>query len=100
MSISSRERFAALGVILLCIFAVGSVLWFANEAKGLPDKDRQSAPVGWVAVAGAILVFGSYAIMIKSDEVQKANADPMAFQLFLSTGVVACNMYEGWNLLR
>lgn len=45
-----------------------------------------TTPVGWMAVIGAVVVFGSFGILIKAPEVQEAQVHPVAFQLYFSLG--------------
>jgi len=45
-----------------------------------------SAPIGWVAVCGAIVVMGSYGIMVKVPSVQKVDCDCMVFNVYMSAG--------------
>ena len=58
-----------------------------SDDDGGPDL---SSPVGWVAVAGAIWVFGSYGILIKLPAV--AATHPQVFQIYFSAGVALTSL--------
>jgi len=57
--------------------------------------DLTDTEKGYIAVAGAILFFGSFALPIKLPSVQKARVDAMVFQCYYSLAVF-CSM---WLLL-
>jgi len=43
--------------------------------------------LGYIAVAGAILFFGSFAVPLKTKKVQEAKVDPVIFQLYYSVSI-------------
>jgi len=51
-----------------------------------------SAPVVWVAVCGAVIIFGCVGIMIKTPSVEKADCDCMVFQVYNSAAVVVLSL--------
>lgn len=50
---------------------------------------NMSAAIGWLGVVGALFIFGSYGIMIKTPAVQEAKCDSMVFQCYNSSAVAA-----------
>lgn len=67
MALRPHERRAAALVALLSAFFVGLVILSQQLGHGgvhaaIPDT---SSPVGWAAVLGSIVTFGSYGIPIK-----------------------------------
>lgn len=91
MATTTRERVAAIFVFMLCAAVLAVVYVMRNSASHLDPHQYKRAPIGWVAVGGSIAIFGSYSILIKSDDVQRAQVDPFVFQVFFSVGVVLCN---------
>ena len=71
-------------IVTLCTIGLVAAVLVASFKCGDPpaenDKDL-SNPTGWVAVAGAVLVFGSYGILIKLPSVQNAHVNTMIFQV-------------------
>jgi len=56
--------------------------------------------VGYLAVAGAVLFFGSFAVPLKTRRVQEANVDPVVFQLYYSLSIFCSSFlvlaYNPW----
>jgi len=81
-------------VVTLITFAFVGTVYYLKEKSGLPPHDTVdlSDPTGFVAVVGAVIIFGSYGILIKSPTMVEANVPTLVFQIYLSTGVALCSL--------
>jgi len=72
-------------------------VWLMTE---LQSNDNNNMTYGYLAVAGAILFFGSFAVPLKTKRVQEANVDPLVFQLYYSFSIFCSSFlvlsYNPW----
>jgi len=110
----TRTVYKAAAVVLLFACGIGLVTaLLANHDKDTapgvinpnthlknPTTDRGS-PIGWIAVFGSIVVFGSYGIMMKAPEVKSKKVDTMVFQCYSSIGIAGVSLlvltYVPWK---
>eukprot|EP00128_Syssomonas_multiformis_P007969 Colp12_sorted_trinity150504_noHs@12248 len=96
LEIKTRRQFKYGAVVAFFGMAVVAAIIVARETiSETPLKSGEtdlSNPVGWIAVMGAICIFGSYGIMIKAPKVAAANADPMVFQIYYSIATACASI--------
>eukprot|EP00935_MAST-01C_sp_MAST-1C-sp1_P001481 g1481.t1 len=80
---------AVVFVIDLCI--VVAVFLVNHLFPSPPVVDPRSA-IGWVATLGAVFIFGSFGVLIKTKEVQEAAVHSLVFQLYYAAGVAVSSM--------
>ena len=57
-----------------------------------------SATIGWITVIGAIICWGSNAVPLKIKSVQRAQVDPLVFQLYQSSAIfLSCWLLLTYN---
>lgn len=62
--------------------------------------EEHPSALGFLAVAGAVVFFGSFGVPLKSKRVQAANVDPVVFQLYYSLAIFCSSflvlIYKPW----
>ena len=53
----------------------------ASTAVGITDSSTEDIVLGYLAVIGANIFFGSHAVPVKKESVLKANVDPVIYQV-------------------
>ena len=77
---------------LSILFVAGVYLAQRSYAPPANNDTDKSSPVGWLSVMGAICIFGSYGILIKSPELASAKVNNVTFQLYYSLGVTLSSL--------
>jgi len=64
------------------------------------DLEKNQDALGYIAVSGAILFFGSFAVPLKTRRVQEAQVDPVVFQMYYSLSIFCSSFlvltYNPW----
>mmetsp|Transcript_20976 Transcript_20976/g.60603 ORF Transcript_20976/g.60603 Transcript_20976/m.60603 type:complete len:408 (-) Transcript_20976:79-1302(-) len=81
---------AVVDVALVALTAVAS-RW-SEEGPPSDGMVDMSAPVGWLGMLGAIVIFGGCGIMIKTPAVKEVNCDGMVFQCYYSAAVAGVSL--------
>ncbi|GAB5358759.1 hypothetical protein AAMO2058_000486100 [Amorphochlora amoebiformis] len=97
---------AGIGFILVTLALLVKEESTASNLSAIGGRNLAS-PVGWVAVLGAILLFGSSGIFFKDDDIDGSNVssppDPVLFQAFNALGIFLASspllLYEIANSL-
>lgn len=71
-------------MMLLSLILIAIMLVLASI---LPRSDDSAAPAGWVAVAGAAVVFGSTGVPMKSPSLKELQVDSFVFAVYNSIGI-------------
>ena len=75
-------------MILISLVFIAVVLSLVTMEKGTSAEYSVNSPVGWVAVVGAAVVFGSTGIPMKSPSLKTLNVDSLVYCLYNSVGIV------------
>lgn len=70
-------------IMIICMII--SIVLFDNRNE---NSNLTTSPTGWIAVSGAIIVFGSTGIPMKSPILREVKVDALVFSLYNSIGIL------------
>jgi glucose uptake protein GlcU len=79
------------GFVFVVDVLIVIAIFMLNRSAAPSEGIDPTSAVGWVATLGAVFIFGTFGVLIKTKAVQDAAVHSLVFQLYYAAGVVtAC----------